>query len=293
MIDLATVIKDHNYETMQAAHEMTQAAPGSVVSVCNVQAYSLQRMCQRYGITFNQYHGLATGRLVVKNFPEKQEFQVPTTIENIACIPKHAFDECGSFQGFTPNIQRYAELLKAPSFAARDKLENDPRYKQLIPYIIIRKRLGASVPPIFFSYCRAPDQSEARLHNKFSIGVGGHVNDQDAKSLADPFLAGAYRELHEEVTFSYLAPVDEDHAGVPSESSLRPVGLINDDSNEVGAVHLGVVFLCDADELVVQPNEADEASMHHPHWYAADELKHYVEDYETWSQICINDFLNA
>jgi predicted NUDIX family phosphoesterase len=106
-------------------------------------------------------------------------------------------------------------------YADRQAAEDDPSLKQLIPYVVVRD--GDRV----FLMQRTTAGGDARLHGKASIGVGGHLNPVDAGD--DPLLAGLRREWTEELD-----------AGWEPAFELR--GLLNDDSNAVGAVHLGVVF---------------------------------------------------
>src|SRR5207253_2777708 len=111
-------------------------------------------------------------------------------------------------------------------FRPRSEVEDDPGFKQIIPYVIFRA--GDWV----FCYTRGKSQGEVRLHRLRSLGVGGHVAEADAggRATLDAYEMALRRELEEEVA-------------IQSEGSIRRVGLINDDSNPVGQVHLGVVHL--------------------------------------------------
>jgi len=211
--------------------------------------------------------------------------------ENVACVPTELFKSYGYFEGFSPDVVHYSKLLSAEviTFQPRDAVENDPDWKQLIPYVILGKHLpadAAQTAPLFFSYSRSRAQSEARLHNKYSIGIGGHVNQND--DAKDPFTAGMWRELGEEITLLPMRRLDEDESAPVCTARIDCMGFINDDSNAVGKVHLGVVFLGHASRFVVLKKEN---SMHDAHWYTASELKQREAQFETWSRICINEFL--
>ena len=114
-------------------------------------------------------------------------------------------------------------------------MEQDPSFKQLIPYCIFR------FEDQIFYYRRSKGTGEGRLHGKRSIGVGGHISSED-QAAASPYLQAMQREIAEEVFL---------------ESGYRQscVGLLNDDESEVGKVHLGVVHIFDLDEPKVLPRE--------------------------------------
>ena len=124
------------------------------------------------------------------------------------------------------------------SFRARRDVEDDPGFKQIIPYVIFRS--GDAV----FTYRRGKQQGESRLHSLRSLGVGGHVAEEDAdgQSTLDAYELALRRELDEEVA-------------IGSEGVLSRVGLINDDGNPVGAVHLGVVHVYDLESPSIKPRE--------------------------------------
>ena len=192
--------------------------------------------------------------------------------EQVLVIPAQLLHQLGYFQGFTTDVGRYLEQLQDPanaSYRPRHAMEQNPSFKQLIPYVIFRHtdRTGRAR---LFHYTRGTGQGEARLHRKRSIGIGGHISKDDA-GTADPYGEGMRRELEEEIVIG--SPYRE-----------RCVGLINDDQTEVGRVHLGVVHLFDLDEPHVQPRETEiiEAGFSPPA-----ELLARLEEFESWSQICI------
>ena len=195
--------------------------------------------------------------------------------ERVLVVPGSEFDRLGRFQGFSAEADRYLAALLAPrlgSFLARRDVEDDPGFKQIIPYVIFRS--GDAV----FTYRRGKTQGEARLHRLRSLGVGGHVAEADAdgQSTLDAYELALRRELDEEVA-------------IGSEGVLRRVGLINDDSNAVGAVHLGVVYVYELDRPSVTPREEGLAD---PEFLEVSDLRRYLGEFETWSQICITAMLD-
>lgn len=137
-------------------------------------------------------------------------------------------------------------------------------YKQPIPYVIVRR--GDEV----FCYERLEGGGEARLHNKISLGVGGHMNDEEG-TFRDVLKINTYRELEEEISYD-------------AESELKTIGILNDDSNDVSKVHLGILL-----ELVlpigteVTVRETDQLR---GFWATIEELRTtYYDRLESWSQI--------
>ena len=136
-------------------------------------------------------------------------------------------------------------------------------------------RSGAKV----FCYTRGKGQGEARLHRRRSLGVGGHVSEEDARGSKsyEAYEAAMRRELEEEVE-------------IRSPGHSRRVGLINDDATPVGRVHLGVVHLFELDRPEVRPREEELAEAH---FLGIDEIRSLREEFETWSQIVLDSFLGG
>jgi predicted NUDIX family phosphoesterase len=196
--------------------------------------------------------------------------------ERVLVVPAAEFDRLGRFQGFCGEAERYLHSLLVPElaqFRPRSEVEDDPGFKQIIPYVIFRS--GDAV----FCYTRGRSQGEARLHRLRSLGVGGHVAEADADGRAtrDAYEMALRRELDEEVD-------------IQSNGSVRRVGLINDDSNPVGQVHLGVVHLYALDRPAVTPREDGLAEAE---FLALDRVCELRAQFETWSQICIDALLRA
>lgn len=152
-------------------------------------------------------------------------------------------------------------LLAHHFFLPRQQAEYDATVRQIIPYVILRRQ-GS-----YFLLRRLKKQTEQRLHQKLSLGVGGHINPTE-EAAADPILAGLHRELAEEVD-------------VPSVRSLTCVGLINETTGGVSDYHTGLVYLLETDGAVtVRETEKMTGS-----WATLQELQAVYEDLETWSQL--------
>ncbi len=196
-------------------------------------------------------------------------------VEQILVVPTAVFHRLGHFQGFSTNVEKYLGELLDPrhtSFLVRSVAEQNPEFKQLIPYCIFRYTDAAGVPHLF-QYTRGRGQGENRLHSKRSIGVGGHISTVDAIDAdgGDLYQAGLARELAEEVE-------------IDTAYEMQCVGLINDDETEVGRVHLGVVHLYDVAAPRVTSRETDILESG---FRPVSELLSAVEHFETWSKICL------
>lgn len=143
----------------------------------------------------------------------------------------------------------------------RPVAEEDPTHKQLIPYVVVRDADDV------FLMRRTDAGGDARLHGRASIGVGGHLNPVDEGE--DALMAGLRREWSEELETDW-------------DPEFRLVGLLNDDSNPVGAVHLGVVFTVEATGRGVQVRERDKLS---GAFAGSAELAGSWDRLETWSQL--------
>ena len=192
--------------------------------------------------------------------------------EHVMVVPTRLFHECGYFQGFNSETEKFLPtLLNAANtkYLPRNEMEDDPSFKQLIPYCVFRYRSEDGQTSVF-SYTRGKKQGEARLRSKSSIGIGGHISTLD---LGDdsPYEVGLNRELEEVVV-------------IDTAYTQKCVGLINDDENEVGKVHLGIVHIFD----VEQPNiRSNESAIVDCGFKPVSELLENIHEFETWSQICL------
>ena len=169
--------------------------------------------------------------------------------------------------------ERYEKILSTFSefeIKRRGEMEKNPAYKQLISYVMITSRNGKTL-----IYKRLKGGAEKRLHGLLSIGVGGHMNDvPDASGIEEKLYINAGRELSEEVGLSQEQLED-----------IEIVGLINDDDNEVGRVHIGVVFKVTVEEADVASHEEDTLELI---WEKDDQLAER-SPYESWSELIIKD----
>jgi predicted NUDIX family phosphoesterase len=192
--------------------------------------------------------------------------------ERVLVVPASLLDGLGRFQGFCGDVDRYLPVLLEKqniSFRPRGQMEEDPSYKQLIPYCVLRH--GDSV----FRYMRGKKMGEKRLHALESIGVGGHISVTDER----PLFGGA-RETYEEAMRREL----DEEVVIESSYSQHCAGLINDDSSSVGQVHLGIVHLF---ELEAPKVRRREAALAQAGFVRLDQLRRESERLETWSQICL------
>jgi predicted NUDIX family phosphoesterase len=190
--------------------------------------------------------------------------------ENVLVVRRSLFDELGSFHGLNFAPQKYLDAFLARGnnfFLPRAQAEQDPTHKQIVPYAIIAH--GKKV----LHYVRGKKAGEQRLVSKGSIGIGGHMNDTDESLFAwdkDAYRAGVEREVNEEITID--SPFED-----------RIVALLNDDTTEVGQVHLGIVHVFRLTEPKVEKREAMITNLA---FLTKDELLARRETLETWSQIC-------
>lgn len=155
-------------------------------------------------------------------------------------------------------------------FLPRSTVEQDESHKQIIPYICIRHQDS------FILLQRTKKQSEARLHNKFSLGIGGHINEQEvAGGTLDLVYAGLLRELREEIT-------------VAEGWELKLLGTIYDPTTPVGRVHFGIVY-----QLTVSRPEftLNEPELMAASWVRKQDLPEYKERMETWSQVLMDGYI--
>ena len=190
--------------------------------------------------------------------------------ENVLVVRRSLFDELGSFHGLNFEPQKYLDAFLSRGnnlFLPRAQAEQDPTHKQIIPYAIIAHE------DTVLHYVRGKKAGEQRLVSKGSIGIGGHMNDTDESLFAldkDAYRAGVEREVNEEIKID--SPFED-----------RIVALLNDDTTEVGQVHLGIVHVFRLAEPKVQKREAMITNLA---FLTKDELLARREALETWSQIC-------
>ena len=186
--------------------------------------------------------------------------------EKILVVPRDKIIEEDAFAGFLPvtDFSMYFEIInKHKEFLWRSEMELDPGFKQVIPYLIF------NYADKFFLMQRKSTASESRLKNKYSLGIGGHIREEDM--LGHDIFEWAKREFSEEVNYQ-------------GNFKIRPLGLINDDSNAVGQVHLGFVFLLigDSDKINVKSELKDGTLL------TLQECEHFYSLMENWSQFAVS-----
>jgi predicted NUDIX family phosphoesterase len=199
-----------------------------------------------------------------------------TSEEMVLVIRRALFEQLGAFQGLNPNVAAYLPALLSREnnfFLPRSTAETDPSHKQIIPYALLTH--GGKV----LHYVRGKKAGEQRLAAKGSIGIGGHLNDGDENLFSfdeAAYMAGVQREVNEEL-----------NVGCGYRNTVR--ALLNDDSNEVGRVHLGVVHVFELETAQVAKRESMITQLE---FLTPAELHARRDQLETWSQICL-DHLDA
>ncbi len=193
------------------------------------------------------------------------------TEEHVLVIPESRLSQLGGFAGFRPFCDQAFESLLDPDcmeFRARSTVEEDPSFKQLIPYVVLQAQVDGQTH--LFHYTRGKGQGEKRLHALRSVGIGGHISREDA-AQEDLYRSGMLRELTEETEID--CDYDEDL-----------VGFIYDDSSPVGRVHLGVVHRL---RLSSPSARARESELTHSGFAPVSQLKASADEFETWSQLVL------
>lgn len=219
-------------------------------------------------------------------------------------LPPHKFEEQilvlkrtllfpkGPWNGIKKvNLNHYLSLIEQHcEFHPRGLMENDPTYKQIIPYLVFSHK------GTYFLMERHAKASEQRLKSKLSLGIGGHIRKEDMDLSADlsavalakeeacrvekpgqakvegkSIVDWARREFHEEVNYQ-------------GKLAIKPLGILNDDSNEVGKVHIGFVFLLEGDS----PEISVKSELQSGHLKSLDELIASRDRMETWSQLVVD-----
>ena len=192
--------------------------------------------------------------------------------ENILVVKRSLFDELGSFQGLNFESEKYLGAILSRGnnfFLPRAQAEKDPAYKQIIPYALVAFENSV------LHYVRGKKAGEQRLVAKGSIGIGGHMNETDESLFAmdeQAYRAGVEREVNEEIKIE-----------TPFEDQI--VALLNDDSTEVGRVHLGIVHVFKLKQPKVLKREPMITGLT---FLTKEELMARRESLESWSQICLD-----
>ena len=193
------------------------------------------------------------------------------TEERVLCFERTLLEELGVFQGLSLEVDKYLPRVTSTSrlvYLNRSEAEQDRRYKQLIPYVLIL------CEDKILRYRRGKGGQENRLHGLFSVGIGGHISEEDHELFSSNrgYQEGMRRELMEEVALEGAHEV--------------PVAVINDDSTDVGYVHFGVVHLL----RVANENVAGRRSgIVGPEFIPMAEAVKDTSGYESWSRLCLEN----
>jgi len=184
-------------------------------------------------------------------------------------------------------IKENSEVLKRivqnGLFLRRSELEEDPSFKQIIPYAIISnkepERSGVRQSQSFYLFKRTSNQTEKRLHNKFSLGVGGHMNPSNSMETKEQYVIDELkRELYEEVKLLNGCLIED----------IEFIGFINDDTISVGSVHIGLLYNIHVSNKEVYINETDKMTAD---WIDKSNLAEFYEGMETWTKITFDFYI--
>lgn len=191
------------------------------------------------------------------------------TEERVLCFERNLLERLGVFQGLSQELQRYLPVVTATenvTYLNRSAAELDKRYKQLIPYVLI------VCNGKILRYRRGKGGQETRLHGLYSVGIGGHISEEDNGLFASQqgYEEGMRRELKEEVDI---------------EGGKQPaVALINDDATEVGYVHFGVVHVMQVPHEKIIGGRSGIVA---PEFVSFEEARKDLTVYESWSRLCM------
>jgi predicted NUDIX family phosphoesterase len=189
--------------------------------------------------------------------------------ERVLVVPSQRLQEIGWFTGFSPRVEDYLPSILSPqhlSYRTRALVEDDPMYKQLIPYAVLKWR------DELFHYARGKRATESRLLALRSIGVGGHIEARDSNLFEDAYREAMFREVNEEVDLQ-------------SAYTERCIGLINDDTTPVGRVHLGIVHVFELDHPSVRRREQ---ALVRSGFASIRQLCTERHEFESWSQLVLD-----
>ena len=193
------------------------------------------------------------------------------TEERVLCFERKLLEELGVFQGLSLEVERYLAVVTSPSnltYRNRSEAEQNKRFKQLIPYVLI------TCNGKILRYRRGRGGQETRLHGLYSVGIGGHISEEDHGLFSSRvgYQDGMRREIMEEVAVDQVKEV--------------AVGLINDDSTDVGQVHFGVVHIMYAANETVAGRRSGIVG---PEFVPIPEAVQDPSAYESWSRFCLEN----
>lgn len=181
-----------------------------------------------------------------------------------------SYKEKGLIKGNSDVLKR---IVQNGMFCKRNDLEENPSFKQIIPYAII------SYKDSFYLFKRTSKQTEKRLHNKFSLGVGGHMNPSNSMESKNEYLTDELkRELFEELKLLNACIIED----------IEFIGFINDDSIPVGRVHIGLLYHIHVSNKDVYINETDKMTAD---WIEKSNLTEFYDRMETWTKITFDYYI--
>jgi predicted NUDIX family phosphoesterase len=195
------------------------------------------------------------------------------TEERVLCFERNIFEGLGVFQGISLDAEKYLPVVTSPAkttYLNRSAAELDKNFKQLIPYVLI------ICNDKILRYRRGKGGGETRLHGFYSVGIGGHISEEDHGLFTQQagYQEGMRRELMEEIALEL------------DEVKEAPVAVINDDSTDVGYVHFGVVHILRvADETVA----GRSVGINSPEFVSIADAMKDTSGYESWSRFCIEN----
>ena len=192
--------------------------------------------------------------------------------EHVLVYPRRLLEELGPFHGLEPQAQRYVDAILQEehlSWLLRETAEDDPTHKQIIPYVVLTE--GRRV----FTYTRGKQSGEQRLVAKRSVGIGGHIAQEDHGLFTDfgpeLYAEAKRREVDEEVVLE-------------AEYAERLLGVINDDTTEVGRVHFGIAYVWELESPHVRKRESQITQAR---FMSIETLLLERDLLESWSRFCV------
>lgn len=198
-----------------------------------------------------------------------------TQEEQVLVVERKVIEKVGMFHGLAFDVEKYLDEIfaaGAPRFMPRSVAEKSPEFKQLIPYVLM------SCDGKFLSYVRGKRAGEKRLVGNRSMGIGGHINPVDNEV---PLFGTDFREVYDCAVKREI----EEEVHVEANVTDSIIGLLNDDTNEVGQVHLGVVhhWMLDSENVTKKEQMINQLS-----FMPVPELLDIKDSMETWSQLCLD-----
>ncbi len=200
-------------------------------------------------------------------------------VESILVFPRAILDKVGSFQGLSLDYSKYFDAILSSGtcgFCPRSEAESNFALKQIIPYVLCVHKGEV------LTYIRSKTSGESRLMHKASIGIGGHINPLDGtvatrRDLERTVEAALERELSEEVV-------------IKTATKRKMIAVLNDDADEVGRVHFGVIYLVELDKPLVEVNKAHREEIARLFFAKPNSLLNDTSlNLEGWSLVCLRE----